>query len=377
MYSTEISFPSQQTFLDVAGKSVVVDVREQIATRSAEVLEHIRERNIPFHIVSLFSGCGGLDLGFRGDFFYLGTWLPALGYKLIWANDNSEGAVATYKHNLGTHIHFGNIETYDQAMLPPATVVIGGFPCQDFSSSGSRTGIHGKKGGLYRYMRDAIAQIEPLCFVAENVLHLKKVNGGADYSRILDDLTHAGQGYNVVCWDLHAVDYGIAQTRKRLFFIGFRRDIGIGSECITPPPSLILSRPLSSFELLEDLRTHGHLVPNQAQVSRAGLLHPSVKSQGDETIRKDQPSPTIRATHHGRIQYHYEEPRRLTVREAARLQTFPDDFVFTQTMTDNYRQVGNAVPPVLGWHVAARVREILDEIVFLLPSPLMRTMSNV
>lgn len=356
------------TEIDIATdpESVIPAVRDQTQRRIDSL--RIRHRT-PLNVVSLFSGCGGLDLGFRGDFLYLGTSLPGLGYKLVWANDNASGAVGSYKHNIGSHIYLGGIQDLDKSTIPNAAVVIGGFPCKDFSLSGSCTGINGAHGRLYLEMRDVINAVKPFCFIAENVANLLKINEGADYELIRRDFEEAGDGYTVTHWLLDATQYGLAQTRKRVFIVGFRNDFSLRSEDLTPPPILLLPRPVSSFEAIDDLRTTGVSLPNQDQLSRAGLLDHAIRSQGDEVIRKHAPGPTIRATHHGRIQFHYEESRRITVREAARIQSFPDSFVFTPNMTNNYRQVGNAVPPVLGWHVAARVREILDTVLWSLPAP--------
>lgn len=347
--------------------SVVPEIRAQLLARIEDIYQNI-QRPLRPKVISLFSGCGGLDLGFRGDFPFLGINLPSLGYELVWANDNARGAVETYQHNLGRHVHLGAIENFDKSSLPAGDIVIGGFPCKDFSVSGSWAGITKEQGRLYLHMRDVIDKIQPVCFIAENVTNIITIHNGSDYEQIKRDFEQAGRGYKITHWQLDATHFGIAQTRRRAFIIGIRSDLNMPIEQVTPPNPLLLPRPLSAYEILEDLRTTGQHLPNQDQVSRAGLLDPSIRSQGDEAIRRDQPGPTIRATHHGRIQFHYEENRRITVREAARIQSFPDSFVFTGKMTNNYRQIGNAVPPVLAWHVAAQIREILEKLMLLLPA---------
>ena len=123
----------------------------------------------PITIVSLFAGCGGMDLGFMGGFEYLGKHYNKTGFKIIWANELSHSACKTYKLNFGDHIVEGDIKEEIEKMPLEADVVIGGFPCQDISVNGKMLGVKGSRSSLYIYIVEAVKRIQPKAFVAENV----------------------------------------------------------------------------------------------------------------------------------------------------------------------------------------------------------------
>lgn len=328
-----------------------------------------------FKVVSLFSGCGGLDLGFLGDFEFLGKKYERNNFDIIWANDIYPQACETYRHNIGDHIFEGDISEIDVNIIPKnADVVIGGFPCQDFSVAGKRKGITVKRGRLYLEMKRVIEHVAPKIFVAENVEGLVNMENGLILETIKNDFRNinCGQGnyyYNVTHYLLNAADYGVPQIRKRVFIVGVRSDLNIH---YTPPkPTHNPDNWVTAKQAIDDLwgKEDDPAIFNHSQVSRA-KFYPGKKLQGNNQIKADAPSVTIRAEHHGNIEAHYRtlnpaEPdnpqywRRLTVRECARIQSFPDDFEFKGSATHTYRQVGNAVPPVLGWHIAKSVEKAL------------------
>lgn len=330
-------------------------------------------------VVSLFSGAGGLDLGFIGGFNFLGKHYASLPFDIIFANDNYPQAVDTYRYNIGHHIIEGDIVHLlkNRPDILPATadVVIGGFPCQDFSVAGKRQGITVKRGRLYLQMHKVIQKIAPKVFVAENVEGLLNLEKGLILEVIMNDLakiTHEGKTihYNVSHHLLNAADYGVPQTRRRLFIVGIRQDL---ESSFTPPKAVVSEENwVTSKEAIDDLwgKEKCSGIPNHKQISRA-RFYPGKTMQGNVQIRPDRPSITIRAEHHGNIEAHYRTLnnstdnsdmsgwRRLTVRECARIQSFPDSFIFKGAMSHTYRLVGNAVPPVLGWHVARSIKEVL------------------
>jgi DNA (cytosine-5)-methyltransferase 1 len=318
-------------------------------------------------VVSLFSGCGGLDLGFLGGFSIFNSVYEPHPFEIIWANDFFKQAVETYRENIGDHIVEGDIREITNEMIPnDADVVLGGFPCQDFSIAGKRQGITVQRGQLYLQLKRVIEHIRPKIFVAENVEGLVNMGNGLILETIKNDFSDAG--YKVNHYLLHAADYGVPQTRKRVFIVGVRDDIN--TEFIPPSPTHSMNW-MSAQEAIDDLwgQENNENILNHSQLSRA-KFYPGRKLQGNTQIKADQPSVTIRAEHHGNIEAHYrslneEEPenmtywRRLTVRECARIQTFPDYFHFMGSATNTYKQVGNAVPPVLGWHIANSVNNLL------------------
>ena len=305
--------------------------------------------------LSFFCGCGGLDLGFRGGFNYLEQYYPSLPFNIIKAIDNSEDAIDTYNLNLGNHAHLIDLTQLTPKELPKADVLLGGFPCQDFSSSGSKSGLEGKRGSLYQVMVDYMAFHKPALVVGENVPHLARLNGGSYLKTILNDLEDTGYRFNV--WELYGPDYGLSQSRRRLFLIGVRNDLD--GDPIKPSPTHLsryipINMALFNLENIED-----ESVTNQSQYFIATKASAG-GGQGDHVNKVGKVAYCIRANSRGRIQFHYKLERRLTVRECARLQSFPDEFVFPYSTQRNLTLIGNAVPPILGHHVAKSINEYLN-----------------
>ena len=198
---------------------------------------------------------------------------------------------------------------------------------------------------------------QPKVVVGENVINLLRMEDGTVINTIIDDLVDVG--YRVEVWNLYAPDYGIPQKRNRLFFICVRNDLDGFPE---KPEPLFRDNPRSISWAIGDLQTiTDESVPNQSQFFRASKAKRG-NGQGDEKNDELKPAYTIRANPKSRVQFHYSLDRRLTVRECARIQTFPDDFIFTHSMTTSISQIGNAVPPMLGYVVASSVAKFLDEI---------------
>lgn len=331
--------------------------------------------NPSFKVVSLFSGCGGLDLGFLGDFKFLEKKYDRSLFNIIWANDIYPQACETYSHNIGNHIFQGDISKIDINTIPKESdVVIGGFPCQDFSVAGKRQGISVKRGQLYLEMKKVIEHIMPKIFIAENVEGLINMENGLILDTIKNDFKSISNNehnysYNVTHYLLHAADYGVPQIRKRVFIVGVRSDLNV--TFTKPKPTHNETNWVTAKEAIDELwgRENDLSIYNHSQLSRA-KFYPGKRLQGNTQIKADAPSVTIRAEHHGNIEAHYRslnpnDPadmsywRRLTVRECARIQSFPDNFEIKGAATHTYKQIGNAVPPVLGWHIAQAVQKTL------------------
>ena len=162
-----------------------------------------------FTVVSLFSGCGGMDLGFKGGFNFLGKRYAKNPFEIIWANEINEAACRTYRRNIGSHIKQGDIWSMLDELPAKADVVIGGFPCQDISVNGKGAGVAGKRSGLYRAMVEVVARVKPKIFVAENVKGLLMKHHQNALNQVLNDFRSLG--YNVSYELYHAADY---QDRK-------------------------------------------------------------------------------------------------------------------------------------------------------------------
>ena len=174
-------------------------------------------------IISLFAGCGGMDLGF------LLAKHPRLKYEIVWANDFDHNACETYRKNIG-EIDEEDIWKVNLKALPDADVIIGGFPCQDFSilRGAERAGTKTKRGLLYTKFVDAAAEKLPMFFVAENVKGLLTANNGWAISKIKKDfekVDHAG--YNIQCRLINFADFGVPQRRERVIIVGIRNDMNM------------------------------------------------------------------------------------------------------------------------------------------------------
>lgn len=379
-------------------------------------------------VLSLFSGAGGLDLGLEGGFGCLARSVPSgggadaldvvcivprTGFETVFACDIRPDAKAAWEGYFGRRgstdgtYHLDSIVDLVKAAkagefaFPSADVVTGGFPCNDFSVAGKRLGFESTKGHdggklepdaptvesrgmLYYWMREVVSLVLPKMFVAENVKGLVSLG---DVKTIIEhDFSEAGGGYLVVpARVLYAPDYGVPQGRERVLFFGFRKDAltadalaALSSDPVPaefdpyPPkthgdglePIVTVREALAGLPEPEDADD-----PAQRKFSKAKFLG---HSQGQSEVKLDSVGPTIRAEHHGNIEFrrlsaehggkHAEElaaglkERRLTVRECARIQTFPDDYEFIVpgkvSASDAYKIIGNAVPPVLGYAVA-------------------------
>lgn len=315
-------------------------------------IETLVERHKSLSVVSMFSGCGGMDLGFLGGFSTLGTIYPKNRYKIIWANDFNQAACRTYRANLGHDVHVGSIwdVMHSLPVADDVDVVIGGFPCQDISVNGKRQGISGNRSGLYRAMVEVVKRVKPKAFVAENVKGLLMKHNHGSLEIVMNDFRELG--YDVSYHLYHAADYGVPQSRERVFIVGVKSGLG----CFTPPvPShspeqwISASQALSDLEDVAETEAFNHV---WSKAKRSG-------EQGNRRLKPDRVAYTIRAECHGNIQYHYNLDRRISMREAARIQSFPDNFIFHSKIRETERQVGNAVPPVLAWHVARRLAEVI------------------
>ncbi|MFM5629469.1 DNA (cytosine-5-)-methyltransferase [Aeromonas veronii] len=307
-----------------------------------------------FTLVSMFTGVGGLDMGFEGDFKYKNKYFEIQPFSTLAAYEKDEKCVTTIKKNLKIPIEQVELSEDLVENFPQAEVLIGGFPCQDFSSCGPKKGLSSDRGQLYKVLVKYMQHHKPKIVCAENVPNLARMQNGAVLETIVSDFRQ--QGYKVQVWDLFAPDYGVPQSRRRLFFVCTRNDL-IG-EPVKPEPKFIGKHRGTKWAIGDLEQVLDETIPNQSQYFKASKAKKG-NGQGDEHCKANEPSYTIRANAKSRVQFHYELDRRLTIRECARLQTFPDSFVFPHSATSNVMQIGNAVPPVLSYEVASSIRDFL------------------
>lgn len=315
----------------------------------------------------MFSGPGGIGLALnlaRSDRY---------SFRHIWATDRDPDACRTYRENVLKDAPEAlcickDVRELDVDALSIVDGFLYGFPCNDFSLVGETKGLHGNYGGLYSYGVKFIDRANPLFFLAENVSGLSSANEGKAFDVILNALNRAGRfGYSITAHLYRFEDYGVPQARHRYILIGIRGDLGLTFK--VPKPSGVLRTCREALENIppsapnQEATRQTKLVVerlkripegwNVWQAEEAGLLPDELKlnvkgarlSQIYRRLDSSKPAYTVTGSGGGGTHvYHWSEPRALTNRERARLQTFPDDFVFSGSKESVRRQIGMAVP---------------------------------
>jgi DNA (cytosine-5)-methyltransferase 1 len=324
----------------------------------AKVLLRLSE----LQIISLFSGAGGLDLGFINA-----------GFKIIWANDTDTESCQTYRANIGDHIVEKSIEAVSDSDIPATDGVIGGFPCQGFSVANRNRKVSDERNELYRHFVRIVDKKNPVFFVAENVKGILSLGKGAVIEKIKNDFSESGQfGYRIYAQLFNTADYGVPQFRERVILFGVRNDISLSNNYFPPdqthhdPHELALTGRtwVTIGEALKDVPEPGqaHDLPNHTGTKYKLRFNNYL---GHRFVDPNKPSPTITARGDNRggvvIIHHPSNKRRLTVREAALIQSFPKHFCFLGSNSSAYRQIGNAVPPLFAYAIANAVKATLQE----------------
>lgn len=299
--------------------------------------------------VSLFSGCGGLDLGFSGGFDFLGTHYAKHPFQITFANDVNQAAVRSYNRNHQHNAIAGDIREHLVDLPASGDIVIAGFPCQDVSVNGKGAGLSGEKTSLYRVVVQTVEKLRPKVFVLENVKNFLSKAHVEDFWLVMSEF--AALGYEVEYHIFNAANYGVPQTRERLFIIG--RAAGM-PRFEHPAPTHSRSTWVTAAAALQDLEEKEWDVASSHIWSAAKMS----KGQGGRYLKADRPGYTMRAECHGNQHFHYSLPRRISMREVARLQSFPDNYILDAKLRETERQLGNAVPPVLAWHIAKAVKTL-------------------
>lgn len=311
-------------------------------------------------IISLFSGCGGLDLGFH-----------KAGYQTVWANDFEHFACETFSSYFGKEIivegDIEQIDPYNDDTIPDCDLILGGFPCQDFSMIWKQPGLNGKRGNLYKSFLRFVDAKKPKVFIAENVKGLLTANNKKAIQQIIKDFESIMPGYIVTPKLYNFADYGVPQFRERVLIVGVRIDTGFNFSHPAPThgpkgqyPYITSGEAIANandipfnnehMNIAERTKELLKLIPEGGNFTSIPKDHPLyVKGMISHVYRRlklDEPAKTIIAAGGGGTHgYHFPEPRALTNRERARLQSFPDDFIFNGSIAQVRKQIGNAVPP--------------------------------
>lgn len=324
--------------------------------------------------VSLFSGCGGMDLGAEQSGLV----------RVVWAIDNEHWAVETYRRNLGRHIVEADITALDVPDVP-CDILLAGPPCQDYSTLWNHDGLKTARGNLFREVARYLDVLRPAGFVLENVTGLLSANRGAAWTQVRHALRSPSSfseapgrpvRYDLSVQVVDTADLGVPQHRERLIVVGVRRDLGVRPPVIPAPTAgipITVADALDRHPLAPDAPNHELGLDSPEVVERISMLRPGQNytaipeghplavrgliSHVYKRLDPSKPAYTVIAGGGGGTHgYHHREPRRLSNREKARLQGFPDDFVFESGTRPGHRdarsayprvrrQVGNAVPP--------------------------------
>ncbi len=314
-------------------------------------------------VASLFCGCGGTDVGLLGGFEFLDRSYPENDMKIVYANDIDDNACNIFKENFGIEPDNRDIREVSSDELPEFDILTGGFPCQSFSivaQNPKRLGVKDDRGKLFFEMCRILKDRQPRCFIAENVKGILSANNKEAFPLIIKEFENSG--YNVKYTIVNSVNFGVPQKRERVIIVGFRNDLNIDFEF---PENIITEE--NGYVPLE--RVIEATVPEKYFFSERAVQGMMKKR---ETMNKGRaqditkPCNTV-GSHLAKVSLNSTDPvlmdngryRRFTPREVARIQSFPESFNLIGTEAAQYRALGNAIPPVMFWHIANRVTDYL------------------
>ncbi len=315
--------------------------------------------NKKLKVASLFCGCGGMDLGIQGDFNFLGKHFEELPFEVVYAADNDSYATAIYNSNFEHKCEIKDVRDIVPSEIPDHDILLGGFPCQSFSISAQnppRLGYKDERGKLFFELVNVLKEKKPRFFIGENVKGLLSANKGKAFPMIIKEFENAG--YHIHYKLLNASEFGVPQKRERVFIVGFR-EFDDYFKFRFPQPTTLNG---SKVKLKQVIDSSADLEDKWFFSQRAidGMLRVREKMNKGRVQDIEQPCNTI-SSHLAKVSLNGTDPvlmvdgkyRRFTPREAANIQSFPKSFKL-DVVSENrqYRAIGNAVPPVLMWHVS-------------------------
>lgn len=312
-----------------------------------------------FRAVSLFCGIGGMDLGVQGGFRFLGKNYPKTGAKVVFATDFDTKAAEIYSANFGHEPLVEDIRELQSHVLPDHDLLMGGFPCQSFSVAATnppRLGYTDLRGQLFFEMVRILKEKKPASFVAENVKGLLSANSRQAFPLVIEEFEKAG--YFVKWMVLNASNFGVPQKRERVFIVGFR-DKSAFENFIFPELDLVNKATLG--QVLESGVEEKYYFSEKAVEGMRTTKNSKIMNKG-RAQSIDSPSNTVGA-HLAKVSLNSTDPvffengryRMFTPREVARIQSFPDKFKLIGSRSAIYRGLGNAVAPVVMWHVSQAI----------------------
>lgn len=321
-------------------------------------------KNKKYKVASLFCGCGGSDLGIVGGFEYLGKRYDELPFEIAYAVDFDKWAVDTYNKNFRHKAVCADVTEVDFDETADVDVLIGGFPCQSFSTVNPTKDTDDDRANLYKQIVRFLQVKRPKYFICENVKGLVTLKGGSIIGKIIGEFRQCG--YRVRFRLLKAVEYGIPQRRERVIIVGIRDDLTFNYEYPAPVCTEAEATPLSA--VIDELAiTDSKYYFSERAVQGVKKAKNNMKRGLWQSLSK--PCLTITA-HLAKTSMNSRDPillvdpdrelyRRFTPREAARIQSFPDSFLLNDSEPKSYRQIGNAVPPVFMWYVSRQLEKAI------------------
>jgi DNA (cytosine-5)-methyltransferase 1 len=314
-------------------------------------------------VASFFCGCGGSDLGIIGDFDFLDQNYPSLPFEISYALDFDKYAVETYNANFIHAAICEDIKNVEINQLKDFDLLIGGFPCQSFSTVNPNKDTNDDRANLYKELVKILKTKQPKYFIAENVKGLMTLQKGEILKKVISEFKSVG--YNVKFKLLLASNFGIPQKRERLFIVGIRNDLKINFQFPEDTHSeyalFTKKRWVSLKSVIEKLEINEQKY-YFSQRAVEGMKN--AKNNMKRGLHQDLNKQCLTITSHlAKTSLNSRDPvllvnsekeiyRRFTPKEASRIQSFPEKFKFPVSETQAYRQIGNAIPPVLMWHVA-------------------------
>ena len=318
-----------------------------------------------FKVASLFAGCGGMDLGVQGGFKFNGRNYARLNTELVHSSDFDARVVNIYNLNFKHKSSVIDINDLESTAIPRVDLILGGFPCQSFSvvaQNPKRLGFKDSKGRLFFEMKRILEEKKPQAFIAENVKGILSANKGEAFPLIIQEFEKAG--YYIKFALLNASHYGVPQKRERVFIVGFRSKSKFEKFKFPEPVTKDNPVPLGIF-LDNDVEEKFYF--SQRAVDGMRSTKNSVHMNKGRVQSPDGPCNTLGA-HLAKASLNSTDPvlkdgrryRMFTPREVSRLQSFPESFKLATPKSHNYIALGNAVPPVLMWHVAKSVLKAME-----------------
>lgn len=314
-------------------------------------------------VASLFCGCGGTDVGLLGGFDFLGKHYSKNQIDIVYANDIDDNACSIFKENFNITPDNRDIREVSSNDIPDFDILTGGFPCQSFSivaQNPKRLGVKDDRGKLFFEMCRILKDRQPKCFIAENVKGILTANNRSAFPLIIKEFENCG--YNVSYDILNSADFGVPQKRERVIIVGFRKDLNVKFEF--PEAEITEENDYMPLKTVIENDVDEKYYFSQKAVD--GMMKKRATMNKGRAQDIEKPCNTVGA-HLAKVSLNSTDPvlmvkgryRRFTPREVARIQSFPENFKLVGSEAAQYRALGNAIPPIMFWHVTNTVMEHL------------------